>query len=139
MLIEQLMIPFFEGCLVTLRVFFITLVCSLPLAVVLASIQAANIKLLNLFFKVFISLFISVTILAIIVLCFNIKIFEHNSYDSYTRQALAWREGRTYLNNDPSEIAYLELAIFDGRYYDARPQKAGHRGAQARGDSTGRL
>ena len=69
----------------------------------------------------FISLFISVTILAIIVLCFNIKIFEHNPYDSYTRQALAWREGRTYLNNNPSEIAYLELAIFEGRYYVSFP------------------
>lgn len=54
MMIEKLMIPFFEGCLVTLRVFFITLVSSLPLAVVLASIQATNIKLVNLFFKIFI-------------------------------------------------------------------------------------
>ncbi len=70
---------------------------------------------------VLVSLFVAVTVLAIVLLCFKINIFEHNPYDSYTRQALAWREGRTYLNNDPSEIAYLELAIFDGKYYVSFP------------------
>ncbi len=64
---------------------------------------------------------ISITILALIVIFFNIDIFKHNPYDSYTRQALAWREGRTYLNNPPEEIAYLELAVFEGRYYVSFP------------------
>ncbi len=68
-----------------------------------------------------VSAILSITILAVIIICFNIKIFEHSPYDSYTRQALAWRDGRTYLDNDPSEIAYLELAIFEGKYYVSFP------------------
>ena len=54
MLLQQLMIPFFEGTLVTLRVFAITLCLSLPLSVILASIQTLNIKPLNAFFRVFV-------------------------------------------------------------------------------------
>ena len=54
MLIEQLMIPFFEGTLVTLRVFAVTLCLSLPFSVLLASIQTLNIKPLNAFFRLFV-------------------------------------------------------------------------------------
>lgn len=64
---------------------------------------------------------LSVTILALIVAMFDIKVFEHNSYDSYTRQALAWQDGKTYLDNDPQEIEYLELAVFNGKYYVSFP------------------
>ena len=42
----------------------------------------------------------------------------HSPNDSYTLQALAWREGRTYLIN-PS--AALELAIYEGKYYVSFP------------------
>ncbi len=52
---------------------------------------------------------------------FNVNIFEHNPYDSYTRQALAWREGRTYLNDDPESLSYLELAIYEDKYYVSFP------------------
>lgn len=48
-------------------------------------------------------------------------ILSHSPYDSYTRQALAWRDGRTYLNDDPQTIAYLELAVFEGKYYVSFP------------------
>jgi len=54
MLLDKLLLPFFEGSLVTLRVFAITLAVSLPLSIVLASIQAANNKIINTFFKVFV-------------------------------------------------------------------------------------
>ena len=54
MLIKQLMIPFFEGTLVTLRVFAVTLCLSLPFSVFLASIQTLNIKPLNAFFRLFV-------------------------------------------------------------------------------------
>ncbi len=64
---------------------------------------------------------LSVTILALIVVMFDIKVFEHNPYDSYTRQALAWQDGKTYLDNDPQEIEYLELAVFNGKYYVSFP------------------
>lgn len=67
------------------------------------------------------ALVISVGILALAVFCFDLNVLEHNPYDSYTRQALAWREGRLYLDNDPAEIAYLELAIFEGKYYVSFP------------------
>lgn len=39
-------------------------------------------------------------------------------YNTYTLQALAWREGRTYLAHD---YPILELAIFEGRYYVSFP------------------
>lgn len=48
-------------------------------------------------------------------------IFSHSPYDSYTRQALAWREGRTYLTDDPQSLAYLELAVYEGKYYVSFP------------------
>ncbi len=64
---------------------------------------------------------LSITILALIIVFFNIDIFKHNPYDSYTRQALAWQEGKTYLDNPPEELAYLELAIYEGKYYVSFP------------------
>jgi len=54
MLIGKLILPLFEGTLVTLQVFAITFAVSLPLAILLASIQAARIKIINLFFQLFI-------------------------------------------------------------------------------------
>lgn len=39
-------------------------------------------------------------------------------YNSYTRQALAWRSGQTHL---PEDVPHLELAIKDGRYYVSFP------------------
>ncbi len=73
------------------------------------------------FFAAFTAVLFSVTILALIVVIFDMDVFRHNPYDSYTRQALAWREGRTYLDNPPEELAYLELAIFEGNYYVSFP------------------
>ncbi len=73
----------------------------------------------------FYAILISATLCVIILFCsaiiFDYNIFEHNPYDSYTRQALAWQDGRTYLNDDPDSIAYLELAVFDGKYYVSFP------------------
>lgn len=68
----------------------------------------------------FTSILLSFTILALIVVIFSIDIFEHNPYDSYTRQALAWREGKNYLDNG-HQLEYLELAIYDGKYYVSFP------------------
>ncbi len=69
--------------------------------------------------------FVAAVICILILICsaivFKFNVFEHNPYDSYTRQALAWREGRTYLDDDPSSIAYLELAIYEGKYYVSFP------------------
>ena len=44
--------------------------------------------------------------------------FEHSAYDSYTLQALAWREGRVSLGQD---YPYLELAVFEGDWYVSFP------------------
>ena len=44
--------------------------------------------------------------------------FGTSVYNTYTLQALAWREGRTWLSQD---YPHLELAIFDGRYYVSFP------------------
>ncbi len=73
----------------------------------------------------FYAILISATLCFVILFCsaiiFDINVFEHNPYDSYTRQALAWRDGRTYLNDNPESIAYLELAVFEGNYYVSFP------------------
>ncbi len=45
-------------------------------------------------------------------------VLSHSDYDSYTRQAQSWWEGRTYL---PENVNWLELAIFDGHYYVSFP------------------
>ncbi len=45
------------------------------------------------------------------------SMFGASAYNTYTRQALSWLQGRT----DVDECAYLELAIFSGRYYVSFP------------------
>ena len=45
-------------------------------------------------------------------------ILSHSNYDSYTRQAQSWWEGRTYL---PENVTWLELAIYNGDYYVSFP------------------
>ncbi|MBR3018592.1 MAG: hypothetical protein IKH57_16185 [Clostridia bacterium] len=39
-------------------------------------------------------------------------------YNTYTRQALAWRQGLLHL---PEDVPHLELAIFEGKYYVSFP------------------
>ncbi len=41
-----------------------------------------------------------------------------NRYNSYTRQAMAWRQGMTHL---PGNAAHLELAVYEGEYYVSFP------------------
>ena len=41
-----------------------------------------------------------------------------NAYNSYSRQALAWLSGRLDL---PENVPWLELAVFDGRYFVSFP------------------
>ena len=40
------------------------------------------------------------------------------SYNTYTRQALAWREGLLHL---PKDVPHLELAVYEGEYYVSFP------------------
>ena len=47
-------------------------------------------------------------------------LFQHQSWDSYTLQTWNWLQGRTYIA-DPEKYEYLELAIFEGRYYVSFP------------------
>lgn len=44
----------------------------------------------------------------------------HQPQDSYTIQAMNWLEGRMYLENGEA-YTWLELAIYDGRYYCSFP------------------
>ena len=44
--------------------------------------------------------------------------FAHSDYDSYTLQALAWREGRVCLGRD---YPHLELAVYEGDWYVSFP------------------
>lgn len=46
------------------------------------------------------------------------RLFMHSSYDSYTLQAIQWREGRIKLDKD---YPWLELAIYEGDYYVSFP------------------
>lgn len=39
-------------------------------------------------------------------------------YNTYTRQAMAWREGLLHL---PYDVSYLELAVYQGEYYVSFP------------------
>lgn len=48
------------------------------------------------------------------------NILHHEPYDSYTRQALAWRDGKTYLE-DGANLTWLELANYKGKYYVSFP------------------
>ena len=50
---------------------------------------------------------------------FGGTLFSYNSWDSYTLQALSWREGRLDLGRN---YEYLELAIFEGKYYVSFPR-----------------
>lgn len=42
------------------------------------------------------------------------SLYEHNKYDSYTFQAMAWRDGRTSLDKN---YKWLELAVLNDEYY----------------------
>ncbi|MBQ8536881.1 MAG: hypothetical protein IJ461_05690 [Clostridia bacterium] len=44
--------------------------------------------------------------------------WDSSFYNSYTRQAIAWREGAFHL---PEDVPYLELAIYEGEYYVSFP------------------
>lgn len=48
----------------------------------------------------------------------GIPLLSASPYNTYTLQAMAWRDGRTYLKQD---VPHLELAIFEGRYYVSFP------------------
>lgn len=43
---------------------------------------------------------------------------QPSGYNTYTRQALAWRQGRAHLAED---VPHLELAIYKGKYYVSFP------------------
>lgn len=45
-------------------------------------------------------------------------LFVHNQWDSYTLQAMAWRDGRMALSQNYS---WLELAVYNGQYYVSFP------------------
>ena len=47
-------------------------------------------------------------------------LFAHENWDSYTLQTWNWLQGRTYIAQ-PEKYEYLELAIYDGRYYVSFP------------------
>lgn len=44
--------------------------------------------------------------------------FKPSPYNTYTLQALAWREGQTWLKDD---VPHLELAIYQGRFFVSFP------------------
>ncbi len=54
------------------------------------------------------------------VLCFiiNISFAGPTAYNTYTRQAMAWRDGLLHL---PYDVSYLELAVYQGEYYVSFP------------------
>lgn len=45
-------------------------------------------------------------------------LLEHSAYDSYTLAAMQWRAGRIAL---PQDYPWLELAVYEGRYYVSFP------------------
>lgn len=65
-------------------------------------------------------LFAALLILLLVVLHLitGVGIFTPSPYNTYTIQAMAWREGRMHL---PYDIPHLELAIFENRYYVSFP------------------
>lgn len=69
----------------------------------------------------FLSLLVMLAVLGGVLLQKPMPILSHNAWDSYTRQALSWREGITYLDDTADALAYLELAIFQGRHYVSFP------------------
>lgn len=69
------------------------------------------------FFTIFCSVFIVLGI-QLILYGYADKLFCYNDYNSYTRQAVAWLEGRLDLGEN---ITWLELAIYNGKYYVSFP------------------
>ena len=47
-------------------------------------------------------------------------LLAHNVYDSYSLQAENWLAGRNYIANG-ERYTWLELAIYQGRYYQSFP------------------
>lgn len=48
----------------------------------------------------------------------GLDLFSHSAHDSYTLQAMRWREGHMALGQD---YPWLELAIYEGEYYVSFP------------------
>ncbi len=48
----------------------------------------------------------------------GLDLLAHSPYDSYTLQAMRWREGEIALKEN---IPYLELAVYEGRYWVSFP------------------
>ena len=63
-------------------------------------------------------LFFTVMCYAFLATAFGRNLLVHSPYDSYTLQALAWRNGHIALGKD---YPWLELAIYQGRYYVSFP------------------
>ncbi|MHC1786252.1 MAG: hypothetical protein AB9880_04265 [Christensenellales bacterium] len=59
-----------------------------------------------------------IIILLLLYLALGLDPLLPSPYNSYTLQALAWREGRTWLQAD---VDYLELAVYGGRYFVSFP------------------
>lgn len=57
-------------------------------------------------------------IVYILLVVFRFNPMSHSPYDSYTKQAMAWLEGRTDLGQD---YPYLELARYQGKVYVSFP------------------
>ena len=55
---------------------------------------------------------------AVVHLALGTHPFAHSDYDTYTLQALAWREGRISLGQD---YPHLELAVYEGDWYVSFP------------------
>ena len=55
----------------------------------------------------------------ILALGMGLSLTGHSAYDSYTLQAMAWREGKATVDG-PSHT-WLELAVYDGEYYVSFP------------------
>lgn len=69
-------------------------------------------------------LFLAMGLFALIALCFFVahhtlaNLLQHSPFDSYTLQAMAWREGHIALSDN---YPWLELAIYEGQYYVSFP------------------
>lgn len=67
-------------------------------------------------------LFLALTVIVLLYAGLHWKLdtdpFGHSSYDSYTLQALAWREGKVSLGQD---YPHLELAIYEDDWYVSFP------------------
>lgn len=62
----------------------------------------------------------AIIIVAYVILYYVMEqgIFSHSDYDSYTRQAAAWWQGRASL---PENISWLEIAQYNGSYFISFP------------------